>query len=133
MRPLKQKQGGFTIVELIVALLVGAVLAGSVNLVYTNQSFLSQKVRDSVLVNAYAEGKIEGLRSAGYLSVNDGTTDISNELPSELGKPRSGTLQISTPSAGLKQVVLTITYNEQGADRTTVYKTYIGELGVGQY
>lgn len=133
MRLKQTSQEGFTIVELIVALVVGSVLIGSVNLIYTNQSYLSQRVRDSVLANAYAEGKIEALRSAGYLGISNGTTDVSGELPSELNAPRSASLQISTPSAGLKQVDLTLTYSEQGTPRTLSYRTYIGELGVGQY
>lgn len=115
------------------ALVVGSILIGSVNAVYANQSYLSQRVRDSVLANAYVEGKIESLRSAGYLGVNNGTIDITSELPSELNAPRSGSMVVSTPSDGLKQVDLTVNYNEQGISRTLSYRTYIGELGVGQY
>lgn len=133
MRPKQTKEDGFTIVELIVALVVGSILVGVVNLVFTNQSYLSQRVRDTVLANAYAEGKVEALRSAGYLGINNGSTDITSELPSELNAPRSGSLVVSTPSDGLKQVDLTINFNEQGTPRTLSYRTYIGELGVGQY
>lgn len=126
------RQAGFTIVELIVALFVGASLIGSVNLIYTNQTYLSQRGRDASLANAYAEGKVEELRSAGYLGLSDGTTSITNQLPTELNSPRTGSLVVSTPATGIKQAVITITYNSQGASKTQTYTAYIGELGVGQ-
>jgi prepilin-type N-terminal cleavage/methylation domain-containing protein len=126
-------QSGFTIVESIVAMTVGAVLIGSAILVLTSGSRLGQKHRDLVVANAFVEQKAEALRSAGFLSLTDGTTTITDELPTELNSPRSGSLLISTPSSGLKKIDITITYNEQGTSRTYAYTTYIGELGVGQY
>lgn len=127
------KESGFTIVELLVALIVAAVLVGSVQLIYTNQTYLSERGRDLVLSNAYAEGKMESLRSKGFIGLNDGTTDITSELPSELSPPRSGNMVISTPNTGLKKVTITISYNAQGETKTETYTTFIGELGVGQY
>jgi len=124
---------GFTVVELLVTIVVSAILVLAVNTILISHAYLSQRGRDLVLSNAYAELKIESLRSAGFLGLNDGTANITNELPSELSTPRSGTLVISSPSTGLKQAVITISYNEQGRTRTHTYKTYIGELGVGQY
>ncbi len=85
-----------------------------------------------VVANSYAESKIEALRSAGYLSLADGTTDITSELPDELNQA-SGSLVISSYNTAIKQAVLTINYNQQGNDQTYTYTTYIGELGVGQY
>lgn len=126
-------QSGFTIVESIVAMVVGALLMGSAILVLTSGQRLSQKHRDLVVANAFVEQKVEALRSVGFLGLNDGTSDISNEMPSELNSPRSGSLQISTPSGGLRQIDITINYNEQGTSRTYTYRTYVGELGVGQY
>ncbi len=124
---------GFTIVELLVAIAVGGIMFVSLNTMYTSQTYLSQRGRDVVLANAFAESKVEGLRSKGFLGLDDGTTDITSELPSELSTPRSGSLVISSFSAAIKNVEITITYNEQGQSRTYYYKTFIGELGVGQY
>lgn len=129
----KLPEHGFTIVELIVSLVVGALMFSSLNTMYTSQAYLSQRGRDVVLANAYVEGKIEALRSAGFLGLSDGTTNITAELPSELNTPRSGTVTISAYTTAVKQVDISVTYNEQGRSRTYAYRTYIGELGVGQY
>lgn len=120
-------------VELLIALIVGAILVLSLNAIVSSHSFLTQRSRSLVVSNAYAEKKIEALRSAGYLGVTPGTTDITNELPSDLLKPRAASLTISQESSAVKRIRLNISYNEQGANRTQVYTTFIGELGVGQY
>jgi prepilin-type N-terminal cleavage/methylation domain-containing protein len=132
MRGIKNSNNGFTIVELIVAMFVGAALVGSVNLIYTTQTYLSQEARDAAMSNSFAEGKFEALRSQGYLALANGTTSVTSELPSELGQPRSASLQITTPSTGVKRAVLVISYNQKGATATKTYTTFIGELGVGQ-
>jgi type II secretory pathway pseudopilin PulG len=129
----KNTEDGLTIVELIVAIVVGSIIVGGVSLIVGSQVHLSQRGRDLVIANAYAEQKIESLRSAGYLGLTDGTTDVSGELPTELNNPRNGSLVISSPSAGIKKVDLTINYNDQGSSRTYLYTTFVGELGVGQY
>lgn len=115
------------------ALFVASSLVGSVQLVYTNQTYLAQRARDLALANAYVEGKVESLRSKGFLGLSDGTTDITAELPTELNAPRSGSMQVSSPSSGIKRVVIDINYNSQGADKSVTYTTNIGELGAGQY
>lgn len=132
-RVVGKQKNGFTIVELLVSLVVVAILTVGINSIYLTHLVQTQKVRNLALVNSFAENKIEALRSAGFLGLNDGTTDISNELPSDLWSPRSSSLQISSATAGLKNVDLTITYNDSGATRTYNYQTYVGELGVGQY
>lgn len=127
------KQSGFTLVELLVAIIVGTVFVTSINTVVNSHAYLAQRTQNLIFANAFAEGKIEGLRSGGYLSLADGTTDISAELPAELVAPRSGTLQISTSSAGIRRIQLSITYNDLSTPRTYNYTSLIGELGVGQY
>jgi prepilin-type N-terminal cleavage/methylation domain-containing protein len=123
---------GFTIVELLVSMIVGAVIVGALSVITINNTHLSQRGRDVVLANAFAEAKVEALRSAGYVSLTDGTTNITAELPSDLKAPRSGSQVVTSPSTGLKKIVLNITYNDQGESRTYSYSTMIGELGVGQ-
>jgi prepilin-type N-terminal cleavage/methylation domain-containing protein len=133
MRVLRQNQEGFTIVELIVALVVASILTGSVFLIYTNQVQLSETARGMALASAFAEGKVEDLRSAGYLSLTDGTTDITSELPGQLNAPKNGTMTVSSPSAGIKEVEVSLTFHSKGEQRTETYTTLIGELGAGQY
>lgn len=126
-------QTGYMTVELLIAIIVGAILLLALNNIVVSQGYLAQRSRDMNTANAYAEQKIEGIRSQGYLGISNGTTNLTNELPSELKGPRSATLVVSDQSPALKKLHLTITYNQQGTIRTESYVTYIGELGVGQY
>jgi prepilin-type N-terminal cleavage/methylation domain-containing protein len=129
---LKTNQNGYTIVELLVAIIVGGVMLGSASLIITAHNRLSHKHRDHVVLNSYAEGKIEALRSAGYLTVEEGSYDITDELPSELNNPRQATLEVSLLQPGIKRIHLSVSYNELGDQRSQSYTTLIGELGVGQ-
>lgn len=131
--PRDNKQAGYTIVELLVAIILSAIVIGTINLVLVNQVHLSARNRDLVLANAFVEGKVESLRSAGFNSVVNGSTDISAELPSQLTPPHSGTLVVSSLNNSTKKIDISVTYNDQGATRTYSYTTYLGELGVGQY
>lgn len=126
------KDSGYTIVELLVAIIVGGVIIGAAQVLVVSHSHLSQRTRDVTVANAYAEKKVESLRSSGYLTLTDGTIDLTSELPLELKTPRSGTLTISSQTSAIKRVNVSMTYNDQGVARTYQYTTYIGELGVGQ-
>lgn len=123
---------GFTTIELIMALLVLGVLiplAGSgINLL----TVTNNRARDLALANMLAQNKVELLRSAGYNSIALGTTDFSAELPTELGAPKSGNYTVTSPSNGIKEVVLTITYDDYKRSRTLSYKSIVSELGVAQ-
>lgn len=127
------KQSGFSLVELMVAIFVGGIFVTSINSVFSSHAYLTQRTQNLVFANAYAEGKIESLRSVGYNGLTNGTSIVTSELPAELTAPKSGTVVTSDYSAGVKKVELSITYNDLSTSRTYNYTTYIGELGVGQY
>lgn len=129
----KKSQGGFTIIELLVAIAIVGLLVPALIGFVTTLNRLNDRARDFTLVNSIAENKIESLRSAGYTTLTNGTTTFSSELPTTLGSPKTATYVVSTPSAGMKQVDLTIVYRDYGTNQTLQYRTYIGELGVGQY
>ena len=128
-------QSGFTLVELLTAIVIGAFFTGAVSTLLVNSAKIAQRSRDVAVVNSFAENKIESLRSIGYLGLNitDPPTNISSELPIELRTPRNATLDINQYSISIKQAVLSIEYNDQGAQKIYSYTTLIGELGVGQY
>ncbi|HZL07987.1 MAG TPA: prepilin-type N-terminal cleavage/methylation domain-containing protein [Candidatus Dormibacteraeota bacterium] len=123
---------GFTIVELLVSIAVAAIVTASLSQVVTSYVHVAQRGRYLNLANSYAEAKVEALRNTGYNGINVGTTNISAELPSQLPRSRSASMTVSSPSTGLKQVDITLTYKDQAQTNTLAYTTYIGELGVGQ-
>ena len=129
---MKQKnETGFSIIELIIAMVVGVTFISSMNLVVDNYTTLGKRSRNLVLANSYAEAKIEGLRNNGYNTLTIGSTNLTSELPSQLPS-RSGTMTISQSQPGLKQVDISISYSDLGVTRAYSYRTYVGELGVGQ-
>jgi prepilin-type N-terminal cleavage/methylation domain-containing protein len=123
---------GFTIVELLVSIAVGAVVIASLSQVVTSYLHVAQRGRYLNLANSYVEAKVESLRNIGYNGLTLGTTDVSSELPSQLPLTKSASMTISSPETGLKQVDITVSYKDQGQSNTYSYTTYIGELGVGQ-
>ncbi|MEX1995258.1 MAG: prepilin-type N-terminal cleavage/methylation domain-containing protein [Candidatus Saccharimonadales bacterium] len=129
----RTRHEGFSIIELLVAIVIGSIMIGGISLIVTSHTYISQRGRDLIVANAYAERKVESLRSLGFLGLNNGVSDITSELPSELNPPRNAQLEISDASSGIKKIKISLTYNEQGAVRDYTYTTYIGELGVGQY
>lgn len=128
-----KKNQGFTVVELLIAIGVFAVivpsLAGFLNLL----SIVNDRARDTSVINALIENKVESLRSISFVGITDGTTDFTAELPDTISEPNSATYEVSSLSSSLKAVDLTVTYNDHGQNKTMTYRTYIGELGVGQY
>lgn len=127
----KEGQAGFSIVELILAIVVGITFISSMNLVVDNYTDLGKRNRNLLLVNSFAEAEIEQLRNNTYNSLNIGTTSLTSQLPSQL-PDASGSMTVSQAQTGLKQIDLTISYNDLGTTRTYTYRTYEGELGVGQ-
>lgn len=123
---------GFSIVELILSITIGVIFIVAVTQIVNNYISLGQKSRNVILANSYVEGKVETLRNIGYNGLNAGTTDLSTELPSQLPAPRSASLTITTPSNGLKQADISVTYNDKGKNQTYSYGAYIGELSVVQ-
>lgn len=128
-----KKSDGFTIVELLVAIIVGAIIIGAATGIIVSQTHISQRGRDLIIANAYLENRIESLRSAGFAALSIGTTDITSDLPIELNSPRNGNIVITSQSSAVKKILINISYNDQGTSRSYSYTTYIGELGVGQY
>lgn len=124
--------GGFSIIELILSITIGALLIASITEITNNYISLGQKSRNVILANSYVEGKIEALRNIGYNGLVVGTTDLSSELSAQLPTPRSATMTVTSPSSGLKEVDISVTYNDKGKSQTYSYTAYVGELSVVQ-
>ncbi|MEX2006582.1 MAG: prepilin-type N-terminal cleavage/methylation domain-containing protein [Candidatus Saccharimonadales bacterium] len=128
----RQKRHGFSIVELLVAIIVGGIFVMILAQLINISVYTAVKSRDVTLANAFVEAKSEALRSQGYNAISLGTSDISSGLPSKLSKPNSASLEVTQPSEGLKKLYITISYTNQGTSLSYNYTTYIGELGVAQ-
>jgi prepilin-type N-terminal cleavage/methylation domain-containing protein len=127
-----KSEGGFTLVEILVGIAVGAIIVGILSQVTTTYLHISQRGRYLNLANSFIEGKVEALRNAGYNTLNNGTTSLTSSLPSDMPPSKSASMTISDQSTGLKKIDLSVSFNDQGHTNTYNYTTYIGELGVGQ-
>lgn len=132
MSGIRNSSEGFTLVELLVSIAVGAIVIASLNMLVSGYLHVSQRGRYLNAANSFVEGKVEALRNSGYNTLSSGTTSLTSQLPSSLPPSRSASMTVSAPSNGIKQVDITVSYKDQGSTQTYSYTTYLGELGVGQ-
>ena len=77
MKTHKLTSAGLTIVELLVAIAVAAVVTGTLSEVVTSYVHVAQHGRYLNLANSYVEGKVEALRNIGYNGLSNGTTSLT--------------------------------------------------------
>ena len=125
-------EGGFTLVELLVTIIVLGIVIGSLGaLYYLMQITEVRSQRFDTAVRA-ARTEIEQLRNNGYSSLATGTTSFTADLPSTLPSDRSGIVTVSEPASGLKRVDVTITYSDYGKSQNITLSSDIGIIGIGQ-
>lgn len=128
-----KRQGGFTLIELIVAIsLMGLIIVGLTNLYITVET-LQRKSYHLELASRAGEKQIESLRNSQYGAlVPESTMDFTDDLPDELPEPTSGTVYVSEPELGLRRVDVTISYKDGGDTKTVKQSSFIGIIGIGQ-
>jgi prepilin-type N-terminal cleavage/methylation domain-containing protein len=126
-------EGGFTIIELLVTIAVVGIMVPTLAGFVTTLDRFNDRARDMVIINSLAENKVESLRSTGFTALNNGTVSFTSELPATIGSPKSASYTITSPNSSIRQVDLAITYSDHGTAKTLNYRTYVGEIGVGQY
>ena len=129
----KKNEQGFTAIELLISIsMIGIIVPSIIGLTITINR-LNNRANDMNVVNSLVENKVESLRSLGFTGLNNGTTTFTNELPPSIDSPRSATYTISSPQPDIRQIDIQISYTDQNKPQSVSYKTYVGELGVGQY
>lgn len=132
-----QNEQGFTLVELIITITLFATLIPSVIGFLDFLTQLNTTARTTASINAFVENKIETIRSAGYTSTpvvsNQSITSELNAAAASIPSPKSAAYTVSQLSPSVKQIDISVTYNNKGTSKTVSYTTYLGELGVGQY
>lgn len=128
---MRKKEGGFTILELVITIALIGIIIPSVYLAINSLLIINKRSRNISLTNIAAENKVESLRSIGYNNIPTGNSTFTNELPSELSKPNSATLNVIN-SNGKKVIDINISFKDYNKQRLVQYKTIIGETGVGQ-
>ena len=127
------KKSGFTIIELVVTIVISGIFIYGASLTLRQLTFINERAEDLAVANSAALNVTESLRSAGYLSLSDGTTNFTADLPDELAEPRDANYTVTTESPGLKRIEFDIDFTINGRAQEQQYTTFIGEVGVGQY
>lgn len=130
---MKSDQKGFTIVELLVAILIIGIMTASISSLFISINSLQRKISQIDSATRAAQRQIEVLRNDNYGSLTAGETiDFTDQLPTSLPKDRSGVVTVSEPTSDLKRVDVTVTYSDSGKQEKIVLSSLIGVIGITQ-
>ena len=130
---MKEDNDGFTIVELIVAIIVLGIVVASLSSLFLGIQRTQTQANYKENATRAAQREIESLRNNNYNSLAVGT-DISftNELSPKLPAGSTGNVVVTEPSAGLKRVDVTVTYPDKNLQHKVVLSSLIGVIGITQ-
>ena len=129
MRKLNQR--GVTLVELLVSIVVLAIIAAGLTVLFSSIQYVQASGSFRRSATLAAQREIESLRTSDYMSLTAGSTiDFTSQLPPELPKPKSGTVTVTEPANGIKRVDVVVSYRDRGTDRKVQISSLIGEIGI---
>ncbi|HEY4160519.1 MAG TPA: type II secretion system protein [Candidatus Saccharimonadales bacterium] len=128
-----KEQSGFTIPELMVAIVFMGFAFIAISSLYLDVQHIQEQTADVQIASHAAQTEIESLRNSNYNSLTTGQNiDFSSSLPTNLPGPRSGTVAVTSPMAGLKRVDVTVQYTDHGSQRQIELTSLIGVIGISQ-
>lgn len=124
-------QSGFTLVELLITIvIIGIAGVGIASLFYTIQYTQRQSMYKDAATRS-AQREIELLRTTSANNLTAGQTiTFTSDLPARLPGNKSGTVQVTEPSPGLKRVNVNVTYYDNGKKREVNLSSLIGVIGI---
>ncbi|MDB5170294.1 MAG: hypothetical protein JWN82_690 [Candidatus Saccharibacteria bacterium] len=127
-----EKDGGFTLVEILVTILLLGIATASLSSVFISIRNIQLQSSYYDTANRAAAREIESLRNDSYATLTAGQTiNFTADLPTTLPN-RNGTVVVSAPTDGIRRVDATVTYKAQGKTRTLTLSSLIGEIGITQ-
>ena len=124
---------GFTLIELIVTILVFGFVAAGLTEVFLGVTNVQRNAGYLQSATTAAQTEVESLRNNNYDQLPNGQNiNFTSQLPSNLPAPRSGTVAISQPIAGVKRVDVTVTYTQDSHTETVALSSLIGIIGISQ-
>ncbi|GAC1391187.1 MAG: hypothetical protein NVSMB46_02770 [Candidatus Saccharimonadales bacterium] len=140
MKVFNNSQTGFTIVELLIALVIIATVFGAFTESFVLIQTLNKKTMDINYANNIAYAKAESYENTNYSNLPStspsGTLvqveDFSSSISNQLEAPRVGKVYINSISNNLKQVVVTLTFGSGPSQRLIQYGNFIQKNGLGR-
>lgn len=135
----KIKQGGFTIIELLITLIVIGVVFSAFLTTFVTIKSINKNSTDIQTANTLAFNKVQQYEDKVFSTLPNtspsGTLveveDFSATLPTTLPGNRSAKVFINTyPTGTLKQVVVRIDYGYSGAEKRIEYADLIQRDGI---
>lgn len=108
-------QAGFTMIELMIAVLLTAIAMSGIIALFLSQNRASGVSRHTSEASALAQDKLEKLRTMSTLSSGNDTVDAQGNAGSANLYTRTWTV---TPGTGYSDVTVTITWEESNGART---------------
>lgn len=126
-------QRGFTLTEIVITLVVlGMVMVGLGTLFITIQRVQAQATYTE-MANRAAQREVESLRNSSYNNLTPGQNiNFTSDLPDTLPSGSVGSVAVSEPTPGLRQVDVTVTYTYGGSTKSVELSSLIGVLGITQ-
>jgi len=125
------QQGGFTIVELLVTIVVLAIVAGGITMLFSSIQFVQSEASYQRTATLAAQREIESLRTSNYMALAAGTNiNFSSDLAADLPGPATGIATISEPVTGVKRADVVISFKFHGRTKDIKVSSLIGEIGI---
>lgn len=119
LRKRKSQQGGFTLMEVLISLILGAIAMIGVIALYRASTNASSFSRRSTEAAVLAQDKLERLRAENPITGNDGgVIDETGKLTAGAPFTRSWTVTpFGTPTQYF-DLAVTVTWSDEGTNRT---------------
>lgn len=131
MKANRTTQRGFTLVELVLAIAAFGVVALAVTEMFLSIQTIQRKSAYLESATRAAQQEVESLRNNNYNQLVDGQT-LSFAVPEFLPAPKSGSVDISEPVAGIKRVDVTVSFTDHGQAESVELSSTIGVIGISQ-
>ncbi len=129
----QSNQLGFTIVELLITIVIIGIAGVGIGSLFYAVQYTQVRSQHRDLATRAAQRRIEYLRNSSYNTLTAGTTqNFTADLPAGLPGTKSGTVEITEPTPGLKKLSVTITYNENGRQQQVKMTSTVGLIGLSK-